>query len=514
MRLIKKGQKGIIHAVFSRFGIIIALFLVNLFLLGAAFVWFEGLVPHLVGGSSLLAFVMSLVVLNSDINTSAKCTWLVLFVILPVFGAALYLYTESDFGHRALKKHSVEVHAQTAGELVQNAEVLQKMSAEAPEAASIAHYLRESSGFTAFYADSCTYYSDGEEKLEALLCSLSEAKKFIFLEYFIIEEGYMWGRVLEVLAKKAAQGVDVRVMYDGTCEFTTLPHEYPKKLNALGIKCKIFAPIMPFVSTHYNYRDHRKIAVIDGRTAFTGGINLADEYVNRKLRCGRWKDAAIKIEGEAVNSFTLMFLQMWGINEKQEVLCGYTGCGASSYGGGYIIPYGDCPADGIRTGERVYMHMLNNAKSYVHIMTPYLILDEPMETALRFAAERGVDVSLILPGIPDKKAPYALAKTHFHSLLAAGVKIYLYTPGFVHSKVFVSDGIKAVAGTVNLDYRSFYHHYECAAYMYGTECIADMERDFRETLKDCVAVTEQSVKKEKWYWRLAGFVLKVIAPLM
>ncbi len=361
-----------------------------------------------------------------------------------------------------------------------------------------------------------TYFPLGERKFEAMLAELEKAEHFIFLEYFIVDEGVMWGQILEILAKKAAQGVDVRVMYDGTCEFALLPRDYPRRLKKLGIRCKVFAPVTPFVSTCYNYRDHRKILVIDGHTAFNGGVNLADEYINRKVKYGHWKDAAVMLKGEAVRSFTLMFLQMWGIGERKDEYARFLAYDPHPVkgAGGYVVPYGDCPLDGEKVGERVYMDILNRSLSYVHIMTPYLILDGEMETALKFAAERGAEVVLILPGIPDKAVPYALAKTHYMPLLESGVKIYEYTPGFVHAKVFLSDGAEAVVGTINLDYRSLYHHFECATYLYGVSCIREIEEDFQATLLKCRRVTPETVRKEKWTVRLTGRLMKAIAPLM
>lgn len=305
-------------------------------------------------------------------------------------------------------------------------------------------------------------------------------------------------------------------MYDGSCEFSTLPRSYPKMLGRLGIQCRAFAPVSPFVSTHYNYRDHRKILVIDGHTAFTGGVNLADEYINRIERFGHWKDCAVMLKGEAVKSFTLMFLQMWCMADETTELGDYLSfpaCPAENVRG-YVMPYGDSPLDSEHVGKQVYVDILNRAERYVHIMSPYLILDSETENALKFAAKRGVDVALILPGIPDKKLPYALAKGHYSSLLSAGVKIYEYSPGFVHSKLFVSDDKKAVVGTINLDYRSFSHHFECAVYMHGTDCVADIEKDFTETLKLCRRVSMETVKKEKLSIKLAGILMKVIAPLM
>ena len=351
---------------------------------------------------------------------------------------------------------------------------------------------------------------------DRLLDELEQAKEFIFLEYFIVEEGKMWGEILEILARKAAQGVDVRVLYDGFCEFVLLPRDYPQLLKQLGIDCRVFSPVTPFVSTHYNYRDHRKIAVIDGHTAFTGGVNLADEYINEKLRFGHWKDTALMVKGDAARGFTLMFLQMWDIEEGKQAYDKFLTRPMPPVreNGGFVIPYWDCPLDHRKVAQQVYMDILNRAKRYVHIMTPYLILDGEMENALKFAAERGVDVRLILPGIPDKKMPYALAKTHYASLLDSGVRIWEYTPGFVHAKSFVCDDKEAVVGTINLDYRSLYHHFECAAYLYGADCIADIEADFLATEKLCRRVTRETIKTEKLSVKLMGCLLKIIAPLL
>ena len=273
--------------------------------------------------------------------------------------------------------------------------------------------------------------------------------------------------------------------------------------------------MVPLVSTHYNYRDHRKILVIDGHTAFNGGVNLADEYINRIEKYGHWKDTAVMLKGEAARSFTLMFLQMWNVTGHPPEFGDF--CAApvpARRAPGFVMPFGDCPLDADKVGEQVYMDILNRATTYVHIMTPYLILDGEMQNALEFAARRGVDVRLILPGVPDKSAPYALAKTHYAALLDAGVKIYEYTPGFVHAKVFVADGREAVVGTINLDYRSLYHHFECATWMYGVECIADIDADFAATQAKCRRVEKETIWQNARRLRLLGPVLKVVAPLM
>ncbi len=510
----KRGRKGIFHILFSRMGMIILLLLVQIALLVGLMLRFQRFIPHYVGAAMVLNVVMVLFLFNSRADNAVKLTWLVVITVLPVFGALLYLYTQSDLGHRALKEVLNQLMEETKDKVQQDENVAERFAREDPGAAALAHYLRRE-GFPVYDATETTYFPIGEAKFEVLLRQLEKAEKFIFLEYFIIDEGVMWGRVLEILARKAAEGVEVRVMYDGTCEFALLPHSYPKELEKLGIQCRVFAPLTPFVSTHYNYRDHRKILVIDGKVAFTGGVNLADEYINRIERFGHWKDTAVMVEGAAVQTFTLLFLQMWSIHERAPEFDRYLGTHLElPEAEGYVIPYGDCPLDSDKVGEQVYIDILNRAKRYVHIMTPYLILDGEMESALKYAAERGVDVVLILPGIPDKKLPYALAKTHYCSLMDSGVKIYEYVPGFVHAKVFVSDDQEAVVGTINLDYRSLYHHFECANYMYKTRSIPAIERDVQETLTKCRAVTYQTVRHEKLSMRLCGFVLKALAPLL
>lgn len=516
LRLLKKGQKGVIHAIFSRFGLILLLFIVQVLFLFGIFIRFEEFMPHIFGSSVALSFVMVVYLLNSRINPTVKVTWLIVIMILPVFGVLLFLYTQSDIGHRTLKARVDQIIKETRECIPQSMDVMECLSKENKGAASLAHYMQRSGCHPVYDSTAVTYFPLGEDKFEEMLKQLEAAEHFIFLEYFIVDEGLMWGSVLEILAKKASMGIDVRLLYDGTCEFALLPHDYPQRLKALGIKCKVFAPLSPFVSTHYNYRDHRKILVVDGHTAFSGGVNLADEYINEVTRFGHWKDTAVMIKGEAVKSFTLMFLQMWNIDERKtgtENFLSYPSFPAKE-AKGYVIPYGDCPLDNDKLGERVYMDILNRSSQYVHIMTPYLILDGEMETALKFAAERGIDVSLILPGIPDKKIPYALAKTHYASLLESGVKIYEYTPGFIHAKVFVSDLKEAVVGTINLDYRSLYHHFECAVYLYDTECIPRIEEDFQATLSKCRKVSMETVRNEKWPVKLTGLLMKAIAPLM
>ena len=514
LSLLKKGKKGLIRVVFSRAGIVTILLLVQLAFLVILGLRFSEFLPHLFGSSVFISFMMALFMINSKMEPSSIIMWLMIMILMPVFGVLLFWYTKSELGHRALKGRLNQVLQETNQEIMQDQDVISDLKKNSPETAALVHYLNSVGCFPVYRDTKTTYFSSGEEKFEALLKQLKKAEKFIFLEYFIVDEGLMWGRILEILAAKAKRGVEVKVMIDGSCEFTTLPHHYPEMLKKLGIECKMFAPVMPFVSTHYNYRDHRKIAVIDNKVAFTGGINLADEYINQVERFGHWKDTAVMLEGKAAESFTLMFLQMWAIEVPSLDFKKYLQEHDFQESKGFVIPYADNPLDDEKVGEKVYLDILNRAVSYVHIMSPYLILNHELEHAIRFCAQRGVDVSIIVPGIPDKKTPYALLKSHYASLLDAGVRIYEYTPGFVHAKVFVSDDMKAAVGTINLDYRSLVHHFECACYLYQEECIQEIEKDFQNTLEQCTEVTMDTVKKMKVSTKLLGFVLKVLAPLM
>ena len=325
----------------------------------------------------------------------------------------------------------------------------------------------------------------------------------------------MWGRILSILERKAREGVEVRVLYDGTCIAGRLPYRYPQQLERLGIRCRMYAPLRPLVSTHYNNRDHRKIMVIDGQCAFTGGVNLSDEYINRRVLHGHWKDTAVCITGEAVRGFTLMFLQMWAVDEPQlEDFSRYLDASRPVEAPGWVLPYGDSPFDRENIGEMVYMDILNRAARYVHITTPYLIIDHEMVVALMFAAKRGVDVKLIVPGQPDKRSVFAVTRSYYKELIEGGVKIYEYTPGFIHAKTFVSDGDTAVVGSINLDYRSLYLHFECAALLCGGPAVGEVEADFQATLAKCRRLTAEDCRRDRLDRRLIGWILRPFAPLM
>ena len=517
LRLLEKGRRSIFRMIFSRSGLVLALLAIQILFLFCIFHWFEGFLPHIYGGVVVFTVFMVLYLLNSSMDPTAKLTWLVVAMLLPVFGALLFVYTQTNIGHRTLKNLYARLNEKTRHSLTQSPEVETALQEKAPGVAALSRYVSRSGCYPVYDHTAVTYFPLGEDKFKEMLIQLKQAKHFIFLEYFILNEGVMWGEILEILAQKAKEGVDVRLLYDGTCELSTLPHDYPQRIQALGIQCKMFAPIKPFVSTHYNYRDHRKILVIDGHTAFNGGINLADEYINAYEKYGHWKDTAVMVQGEAARSFTRMFLHMWSLDEReQENFRPYLEMPVQPRmeAHGFVMPYGDCPLDKEKVGEQVYIDLLNRAQRYVHIMTPYLILDGELENALKYAAERGVDVRIILPGIPDKYIPYALALTHYRSLMESGVKIYEYTPGFVHAKVWVCDDQEAVVGTINLDYRSLYHHFECATYMWGTDCIPQIAQDFLDTQSKCRTMNMEKIQQEPLKRKVLGFVAKAVAPLL
>ena len=515
MHLVKKSKKGLSRIVFSRLGLIILLLAVQVGVIVLILSWFGEYAAHFYGLIFLFSLVMGLGMINSKSDPTSKMTWLYLMSVTPILGALFYWFVKSDLGHRTLKNKVNSIIDRTEDTAQQDPETLALLKQKNPGAASLAHYAKQHNGYPVWDETEITYFPLGEDKWKEMLKQLEEAKDFIFMEYFIIEEGLMWGSILDILARKAKEGVDVRVMYDGTCAFTTLPYSYPERMRELGIKCKMFSPVLPFISTTYNYRDHRKILVIDGQVAFNGGVNLADEYINHIEKHGHWKDVAVMVKGKAVQTFTLMFLQMWNAEEAKEDFGSYLEVVPEPVkeAKGFVMPYGFNPLDDDRIGENVYIDILNRAQEYVHIMTPYLILDGEMEAALKLCAQRGVDVKIIMPGVPDKFVPYAMAKNHYKDLIEGGVQIYEYTPGFVHAKVFVADDREAVVGTINLDYRSLYHHFECATYMYDVPAVAQVEDDFEETLKKCSLVTLEKAKSRSLKYKVTGWIMKIFAPL-
>ena len=534
-----------LRIAFSRTAIIVVALLLQLFVFFASFYWLKDYSTVVSAAFVLLGAVTVVHILNEENNASFKIAWIIPVLVIPVFGTVLYIYINLQPGTKRIHKKLTKIEDEIRPYLAQNEETVQELQEQSAGEKGIADYLYHADNYPVYAGCKMKYYPIGEAKFADMIEQLKRAEHFIFMEYFIVAKSYMWNTILEILKEKAAQGVEVRMMYDGMCSLALLPYGYYKDLEKMGIQSIPFSQIRPVLSTYQNNRDHRKILIIDGKTVFTGGINLADEYINRIDRFGHWKDTAVMIQGEAVKSFTLLFLKMWHVAKgkdsiPQEEIRKYTvevwentqsdemradmesmrntdmqnTQDKKLHAGGYVIPYGDDPYGDERIGKQVYIDILNRARKYVHIMTPYLILDDEMITALRYCAKRGVETVIIMPHIPDKIYAYLLARTYYKQLLKYGVKIYEYTPGFVHAKVFVSDDIRGCVGTINLDFRSLYLHFECGAYMYSNDVLHDVEQDFKETLKQCQEITKESCDKYPKGKMLVGKMLRLIAPLM
>lgn len=475
------------------------------------FVWIYGLFI-------LISVCAALWILNNKDNPSYKLAWIIPILLLPLFGGLLYLFFGTHKVSAYTKNQLQGIALRKEGQLIQDTAITEKLQKLSPDAARQAEYIYHQAGGPVYQNTQVTYLSPGEKKFECMLEELEKAEHYIFLEYFILEQGKMWDTILEVLVRKAKQGVDVRVIFDDFGSLLTLPPHYEYHLRKLGLKAMVFNPFRPILSIRVNNRDHRKICIIDGHTAFTGGINLADEYINAIVKHGHWKDASIRLKGEAVWSFTMMFLSMWGeltrTFEDYEPFRPHVYHPAPFYGEGFVAPFDDSPLDDEAVGESVYMNIINRAQKYVYIMTPYLIIDNEMVTALSLAAKSGVDVRILTPHLGDKWFVHTTTRAHYSILIENGVKIYEYTPGFVHAKIFVSDDEIAVVGSVNLDFRSLYLHYECGAWMYGTPCVQEIYEDYMKTLEVSQQITPQDIKSTKWYIKLAQSLLRIFAPLM
>ena len=507
------AKKKFFKMVFSRAGIFVILILIQLLVFLGIPYYLKEYATFIYSAMSVMEIVVLVYIINTEGNPAFKMTWMLCVMALPVIGTVFYIYVHLQLETRFVQNRLAALRMETEPYMDQDEKVTEALWASKSANAQLSYYLSHQLGFPTYRNTEVEYFPVGEDKFASMIKELEKAEKFIFMEYFIVEEGIMWDTILEILKRKVNEGVEVRFMYDGMCAFDLLPYSYPKKLQKFGIKCKMSNKIRPFVSTIQNNRDHRKICVIDGQTGYVGGVNLADEYINEKERFGHWKDTAVLLRGDAVQSLTMIFLQMWDVDMR----------GVEPYGK-YLtkkaeslndrLGYADSPFDHENVGEEVYFHILNHAKKYVHIMTPYLILDNEMLTTLIRAAKSGIEVIIIMPHIPDKWYAFAVAKTYYKELIEGGVQIYEYTPGFVHAKVFVSDDDTATVGSINLDFRSLYLHFENGVFIYDNPEVQKVEEDFQNTLAKCHKVTVTEVRNRGVLMKVAGQVLRLVAPLM
>lgn len=494
------------------------------FLLALQLGWFLLTLTKLVNystGLSLALRILSILavlwIINTEDNPAYKIAWIIFVLVLPLLGGLFYVAVGHKRPAKGMRRRLDAEEKRTEGELLQDPAILGKLGALDRRVRGDVYYLAESGGYPTWDHTSATYYRIGEEYYASLLEELKKAEHFIFMEYFIVGEGKMWNSILEVLEEKARAGLDVRFIYDDFGCVSLLPAKYSRILEAKGIKSFAFNPFVPLWSLVMNNRDHRKITVIDGHTAFSGGVNLADEYINEKERFGHWKDTGFMLKGEAVWNYTVMFLRMWNAyrhtDENYEAFRPHVWHPEAFEGSGYIQPYSDSPLDDELLGENVYLNILNRAKDYVYIFTPYLIVDHEMLTALCLAAKRGIDVRIVTPGIPDKKTIFQLTRSYYPVLLKAGVRIYEYTPGFLHAKSFVSDDEVAVVGTINMDYRSLYLHFECGTVFFHNSLVWKVKEDSLKTMEKSRELGLQDTR-QSFLGGLFCAVLRVFSPLL
>lgn len=471
-----------------------------------------------------IAFALRLISLGAVIslilrtnNPAVKLAWIVPILMFPLFGGIMYLAFGHVFLPGKLRVGSVRTAGHIEKNLRQESEILSGLDKENPWIANQCKYLLDYAGTPVWNHTTAVYYSEGLPYWEQMLEDLEQAKHFIFLEFFILGEGKMWDSVLEILERKVEEGVEVRLIYDDVGSVFILPKKYYETMEKKGIKCIAFNRLIPFLALILNNRDHRKIVVIDGKVGYTGGINMADEYINYTHPHGdHWKDAGLRIEGQAVWNFTVMFLQMWNMSRytEEDYSAYYYRFDDKPEVCGYVQPYMDSPLDGELVGENVYLNMIGYARKFIYIFTPYLITDNEMYTALKLAAKRGVDVRIVTPGVPDKKTIYWLTQSNYRNLIEAGVKIYQYTPGFIHAKCMLCDDEVATVGTVNFDYRSFYHHFECGVYLYKVAALNALKKDMEETFKVSESITLEWCRKKFVKSNLIGPILKLFSPLL
>ncbi len=465
--------------------------------------------------TSFVALILVFRIYGETYNSAYKMSWIVLILAFPILGVCLFVLFGNEGSTAMIRHHLANIDTQTDKLLNQKPDVLEHLKKDR-RIYNQSWYLWKKAGFPVYQNTDVRFYKDTCEALEAQKEELKKAEKFIFMEYHAIQDSTAWAGIEAILKEKAASGVDVRVFYDDMGSIGFLSKPFVKRLQSEGIRCKVFNPVMPVLNVFMNNRDHRKITVIDGKVGFTGGYNLADEYFNLTHPYGQWKDSGIRLEGEAVRSLTVIFLRLWSALEKEkEDLSGFfpeVSCDASAQG--FVQPYSDSPLDGERTGENVYLNLIKGAQDYVYITTPYLIIDDEMKRELTMAAERGVDVRIVTPGIPDKKLIYSVTRSYYAGLATRGVRIYEYEPGFIHAKQFLADGEIAAVGTINLDFRSLYLHFENGCLFYNCPAVADVKTDFDELFEISREVTGKYSAKQNVAVRGVQCILRLFSPLM
>ncbi|MGX7013604.1 cardiolipin synthase [Vagococcus silagei] len=507
----------VMKLISNRVVIVLVLILIQLAILSDIIYRFREFFVYFYFFYIVISAIVIIKILNNRSNPAYKIAWIVPIMLIPIFGTLIYLV----FGRVRFSKHEKHQMSQIQeNESYFKDKTVNRIVIEDGnlDAELQSNYLSKYGEGSLFQNTTSEYYPLGEDAFAAMLVELEKAQKYIFMEYFIVEEGQMWNQILEVLERKVRQGVEVRFIYDDFGCLFTLPNDYYKELEKKGIKCRVFNPFLPVLSPIFNNRNHRKLTIIDGKVAFTGGINLADEYINEYERFGHWKDNSIKLEGEAAWGVTLIFLSLWQfVNKRIEDPMKFQPTFKRAelpVSEGYYQPYVDSPFDDETVGINVYLNLINRAKKSIYITTPYLIIDNTLMEALCTSAKSGVDIRIITPHIPDKWYVHEVTCSNYVQLIEAGVKIYEYTPGFIHSKTFVVDEIYATVGTVNLDFRSLFLHFECGVWMYQTNGVQDVLKDHLETEELSQRVTLEQAKNVVWYRLIFRSIMRIFSPLL
>ena len=470
---------------------------------------------NIAGVTMLLAVLVVLKLNSKHTNSAMKMPWVMLIMASPILGLCMYLLFEL-LGDPGVGRRLQQIRGQMRLKKIRSArEAFLRLEQENPSAANQSRYLWHTAGYPVYGKTSVKYYPEAAEAFEDMKQDLEKAEHFIFMEYFIVQNGTSFQELEDILIRKASQGVEIRLLYDDFGSIAKVGKAFAKRLQSKGIRCIPFNPAMPILNLFMNHRDHRKITVIDGKVGFTGGYNLADEYFDRVRPFGKWKDTGLRLEGEAVRSLTSIFLELWYlqtmVKEPEER---YLNIVHSVEAEGYVQPFADNPLEEERIAETIYLNLIHMAQKSLYIITPYLIITDEMVHALGFAAKRGVDVRLITPGIPDKKTVYAVTRSYYAGLARQGVRIFEYTPGFCHAKQCICDGKIVSLGTSNLDYRSLYHHFENNVLLYGCEAVEHIAEDFKDLFSQCHEVTQNYADARGGMLRTWQYILRLFAPLM
>ena len=499
----KKSGNSILRAVFVALSFLLQLgwILVQVLALNNS--------PYIAALTSIIAIVAVLKLYSKHTDAAYKMPWIMLIMAMPVMGLSLYLITQVALSPKSIRRRLTRMKQKIRPILPQREEL--RLSLE-PEQGNLSRYLQCWEGMPVWGNTAAKYYGETLDALEDMKRDLEQAERFIFMEYFILEDGEAFRQIRKILEQKAAQGVEVRLMYDDVGSIGKTNWRYAKSLSDSGIRVQVFNPALPFFNLFLNNRDHRKITVIDGKMGYSGGYNLADEYFHYTKPYGYWKDTGVRLEGEAVRSLTATFLELWNVNARTEEDVGpYLEITHSVPSEGAVQPFGDSPLDDERSAENVYINLIGMAKQSLWIMTPYLIITDEMSRALELAAKRGVDVRLITPGVPDKKTVFAVTRSYYAPLVRQGVRIFEYAPGFCHGKMCLCDEKVASIGTSNLDYRSLYLHFENNIVLYGGEAVAQMTQDFKEMFPQCREMTEEYRSMTLRIWQC---ILRLFAPML